>query len=197
MKLSLKQIILLIFITLIAISFVAVFLILNRSTASLTDAQKQQALTKILGRPVVLKDKAIVTGDVLYKGKYYSFLYPEAATKYNSAQTNTSLESFKFDLSSPRIYAVTEVVAAGNSQRLLDDNSGIRLREVQNAIYQQATVSANGKSGLSFEKNDADGVEKTAFFLVNGKYYSFSLVGSDKSSIEDLFVKIITSLKFL
>jgi hypothetical protein len=196
MKLSLKRIILLILLALIFVSFVSSFLILNRSTTSLTDTQKQQALTKILGRPVLLKDKATVAGKVLYKGKYYSFLYPEAATKYNSSQANTSLESFKFDLSSPRIYAVTEVVAAGNNQKL-DDNSGIRLREVQNAIYQQATVSADGKSGLSFEKNDADGVEKTAFFLVNGKYYSFSLVGNDKSSIEDLFVKIIASLKFL
>ena len=197
MKFSLKRIILLILSVIIVTLFVTVFLILNRSTAGLTDTQKQQALTKILGRPVLLKDKAIVAGDVLYKGKYYSFLYPEAATKYNSAQVDTSLESFKFDLSSPRIYAVTEVVAAESNQRVLDDNSSIRLREVQNTIYHQATVRADGESGVSFERNDADGAEKTAFFLVNGKYYSFSLVGNDKQSIEDLFVKIIASLKFL
>jgi hypothetical protein len=192
-----KKIILSIFLLLIVGLFIAAFLILNRSTTNLSEAQKEQDLTKILGRPVVLKDQAIVTGDVLYKGKYYSFLYPKAATKYTSAQVDTSLESFKFDMSSPRIYAVSEVMAAANNQKLLDDNSDIRLREVQDTIYQQASISADGQTGLAFEKNDADGVEKSAFFLVNGKYYSISLVGSDKPSIDDLFTKIIASLKFL
>jgi len=193
-----KKIILALFLIVIAIFFIAVFLILNRSSRGLTDAEKAQDLSKILGRPVVLKDKTVVTGDILYKGKYYSFLYPEAATKYSAnADKDTSLESFRFDLGSPHIYIVTEANVATPGQKLLDDNSGVRLREVQSTIYQQATISAAGQSGLAFSKNNVDGVEKSGFFLVNGKYYSISLVGSDKSAIDDLFTKIITSLKFL
>jgi hypothetical protein len=192
-----KKIIFAIFLLLLAALLIIVFLILNRSANGLTQAEENQDLTRILGHPASLKDKVIPTGNVLFKGKYYSFAYPASATKYKPNQVDTSLESFDFDMSSPRIYAVSEVIAATPMQKKLDDNSGVRMRQAQSSLYQQSAITADNQPGLSFEKNDTDGVEKSGFFLVNGKYYSFSLVGSDKQSIDGLFLQLMSSLKFL
>ena len=57
MKLSFKRIFWLSLVAVIALLFIAVFIILNRPAKSLTESEKQQALTKILGRPVVLNEK--------------------------------------------------------------------------------------------------------------------------------------------
>jgi hypothetical protein len=198
MKLSLKRILLIAFLVLIAVFLVIVFIILDRPTRSLTEAEKQEALLNILGRPVQLTDKSVPTGSVIYQGKYYTFMYPKAATKYESQlQQNSYLEGFKFDLADPKIYTVTEVDTAPSPRAVLSDNTGVRIRLIQNDIYREATISADNQTGLSFEKNNADGVEKTGFFLVNGRYYSFSFNGSDQQAIEALFQEVISTLKFL
>jgi hypothetical protein len=197
MKLSPKRIFLIVLLIFIAVFLIVVFAILNRPTRSLTEAEKQEALLNILGRPVQLTDKSVPTGSVIYQGKYYTFMYPKAATKYEpQLQQNTYLEGFKFDLADPKIYTVTEVDKAP-PQAVLSDNTGVRMRLMQNDIYREATISADNQTGLSFEKNNADGVEKTGFFLVNGRYYSFSFNGSDQQAIEALFQEVISTIKFL
>jgi hypothetical protein len=197
MKLSPKRIFLIVLLIFITVFLIVIFAILNRPTRSLTEAEKQEALLNILGRPVQLMDKSVPTGSVIYQGKYYTFMYPKAATKYEpQLQQNTYLEGFKFDLADPKIYTVTEVDKAP-LQAVLSDNTGVRMRLMENDIYKEATISADNQTGLSFEKNNADGVEKTGFFLVNGRYYSFSFNGSDQQAIEALFQEVISTLKFL
>jgi len=197
-----KKIILIIFLLLIASLILIVFNTLNHPSKSLTESQKQQALKNILGRPVVLTEKLAVTGNVLHKGKYVSFMYPKVAkefvAQYNGAAVELpDLESFGFDLKDPRAHVFTAVLD-GSSLTNLTDNPSVSLRQSQSGIYHQLTVTADGQSGLAFEKYDITaGYEKTGFFLVNGKIYSFSVQSADQQTEADLFNKIISTTKFL
>jgi hypothetical protein len=202
MKLSFKRIFGLILLVIIIIVFVAAFIILNRSATPLTEAEKQQALTKILGRPVVLNEKKVPIGDILYKGKYISFLYP-AAAEINTPQINgipiesKNLEDFYFSVGEdPRIYATITVSQASPVEASITDDPGVRLRQSQKDIYKQTEVTVDGQHGLSFETGDQV-IEKIAFFFINNRIYTFSVSGSDRKSMTDLYNKIILSLKFL
>jgi len=184
----------------IALIIVVVFSILNRSTATLSEKEKEQALSKILDRPVVLKEKYIPIGDVAYKGKYMTFLYPASAVKY--VQTingkpikKSDMEYFNFDMDNPKMYIVIEVTQASFGSRIID-NSGVRMRQVDTS-YKQTKIVADGQNGLAFEKMADNSFEKTGFFLIGGKLYSFSIQSVDPKGAGDLFTKLILSLKFL
>lgn len=202
MKLSLSNIIFGIFLVLLVAVFVAGFIILNRSASPLSQKEKEQALTNILGRPVVLKEKSVPTGDVKYQGKYMSFLYPAAAEKFIPSFNGTpipskNLEDFNFSLGKdPRIDMTTTVSKASSVETGVADDPGVRLRQSQKDTYKQTEVIADNQHGLSFEKNDQV-IEKTAFFFVNNKIYAFSVSGSDQKNVTALYNKIILSLKFL
>lgn len=197
-----KKIISAAFFLLIIGCFVAAFMLLNRSADPLTQSEKQQALSKILGRPVVLKEKKVATGDILYKGKYISFLYPSAAEittpKVNGRPIPSSdLENFYFSVGdSSRINATITISRASSAETSIVDDPAVRLRQLQKDLYKQTEVTVDGQRGLEFEKNDQV-IEKIAFFFINNKIYTFAVDGSDRKSMTDLYNKIILSLKFL
>jgi hypothetical protein len=202
MKLSFKRIFWLSLVAVIALLFLAAFMLLNRSADPLTQSEKQQALSKILGRPVVLKEKKVATGDILYKGKYISFLYPAAAEittpKVNGIPVSSSdLENFYFSVGdSSHINATITITQASSAETSIVDDPAVRLRQLQKDLYKQTEVTVDGQRGLEFEKNDQV-VEKIAFFFVNNKIYTLAVDGSDRKSMMDLYNKIIPSLKFL
>jgi hypothetical protein len=70
------------------------------------------------------------------------------------------------------------------------------LRQSQKDIYKQTEVTVDNQNGLAFEKISG-GIEKTAFFFVNNKIYTFAVSGSDQQNVTQLYNKIILSLKFL
>jgi hypothetical protein len=197
-----KKIISAAFFLLIIGCFVAAFMLLNRSADPLTQSEKQQALSKILGRPVVLKEKKVATGDILYKGKYISFLYPAAAKimtpKANGILVSSSdLENIYFSVGdSARINVTITISQASSAETSIIDDPAVRLRQLQKDLYKQTEVTVDGQPGLEFEKNDQV-IEKIAFFFVNNKIYTFAVDGSDRKSMTDLYNKIILSLKFL
>lgn len=197
-----KKIISAAFFLLIIGCFVAAFMLLNRSADPLTQSEKQQALSKILGRPVVLKEKKVATGDILYKGKYISFLYPSAAEittpKVNGIPVLSSdLENIYFSVGdSSRINATITISRASSAETSIVDDPAVRLRQLQKDLYKQTEVTVDGQRGLEFEKNDQV-IEKIAFFFINNKIYTFAVDGSDRKSMTDLYNKIILSLKFL
>jgi hypothetical protein len=177
-----------------------VFFILNRSTATLSEKEKEQALSKILDRPVVLKEKNIPTGDVAYKGKYMTFSYPASAVKYvqmvnGKPIKSLDLEDFSFDMDNPKMYIVTVVLPASAASSV-SDNSGVRMRQ-SDASYKETKIAADGQNGLAFEKLADNNFEKIGFFLVGGKFYSFSIQSVDPKAAGDLFNRLILTLKFL
>lgn len=184
------------------LSILGFIFILNYPTQKLTNIQKEQALTKILGRKPNLGDKNISTGNRQYKGKYISFLYPKRAKVYTQMLNGkpikqTDLESFIFDLNDPKATVVVAVVAVGQNFKSVSDYPSVRLRQIENNIYSQDKIETDGYEGLAFTKQDIRGNEKTAFFYINSKIYSISVQGNDLIAIKDLFGKIIVSFKFL
>src|ERR1035437_5692027 len=115
--LLMKKIFLIVLLIVIALIVLISFFILNRSTATLSEKEKEQALSKILDRPVNLREKYIPSGDVTYKGKYMTFRYPASAVKYvqminGKPIKSLDLEDFSFDMDNPKIYIVTVVLSA-------------------------------------------------------------------------------------
>jgi len=197
-----KKIIFIVLFLIIIIAVFSVFMVLNRSTKPLTETEKEQALTNILGRKINLTEKVATQGYLQFKGTYVSFVYPASAKIIVSivngkVQEKSGLDQFSFSFDSPSIYAFTEVVKANSNELTLTDYPGIRLRQAEAETYKQASITADNQQGLSFEKHDNSGFEKTAFFFVNGKIYSFSVMGGDLKAVEALFNKIILSVKFL
>jgi len=197
-----KKIVLVALFLVVVIAVFSVFMVLNRTTKPLSEEEKQQALTKILGRRLNLTEKAPSQEYIQYKGKYVSFAYPSSAEKITSIingkeQEKSGLEQFSFNFDSPKVYTFFEVIQANSNELTLTDYPSVRLRQVQSEIYSEASVTADNRQGLSFEKHDNSGFEKTAFFFVNGRIYSFSVMGGDLKAVETLFNKLISSIKFL
>ncbi|HUD04380.1 MAG TPA: hypothetical protein VMR59_00110 [Patescibacteria group bacterium] len=197
MKLS--RIILLIFLSLIVVTGLIIFLVLNHSAKSLTDAEKEAALVNILGRkPILTNNEA--TGTVLYNGQYASFSYPAKAIVYtykdpNIVKNKSELEMFSFDINNPRL--IFNFSISDNSGNLADakDSSGAIFRENQVNGYSQSEVVIGGAKGLVFAKA-GEHPEKTGFWLTNNKLYALSVTGSDYQEVVNLFDGITTSLKF-
>ena len=90
----------------------------------------------------------------------------------------------------------TEVLQAPEVVKSLDDFPAVRLRE-QDSTYRQSQITADNNQGLSFERMEDFSFEKTGFFLVNERIYTFSVIGGDEQTVLSLFEKMIGSLKFL
>jgi hypothetical protein len=199
MKFSLSRVILIILLILVAAICLVVFLVLNHSAKSLTQAEKEAALTNILGRQPILTNNE-PTGTVQYKGKYATFSYPAKAVVYtykdpNIVKNKSELEMFSFDINNPRL--IFNFSVSDNSGSIADakDISGAIFRENQVNGYSQSELSINGAKGPVFAKQGAQ-AEKTGFWLVNNKLYTFSVTGSDYEEVVNLFDAITASLEF-
>ena len=170
---------------------------------SLSEQEKERNLAKILGREPNLNGKPIRQGDVLHQGKYASFYYPAQSVIYHQMlngkeiDNKATLEFFEFDMEEPRLLAVTAVIQVSSVIRGVTDFPGVRLRQSQPEIYQQSDLMANGQSGLVFEKKDSTGYERSAFFYINGRIYSFSVQSANRNKLTEIFNKIMLTLKFL
>lgn len=196
-----KRFIILVLVVFLIVFIIITFLFLNHSPKNLSNAQKEAAIAKILGRKPNLTNNT-KTGDTQYKGKYVSFTYPAAAVIYTQMLNGkpveqTNLEYFSFDLSSPKLVFSMEVIQVSQSVQVLEDYPGVKLREIENDIYAKKEVSADDKNGLVFERISDNGFEKTAFFYLGGKIFSLTVSGSDQKTGEQLYMKVISSLKFL
>jgi hypothetical protein len=183
------------------VAMLSVFLILNRTTKTMSKAESEAALAKMLGRKPNLDVKNTPTGNVLYKGKYVSFMYPAIATIYTyrdpaAASDKTEIENFSFDISDPRLVCNFSVEQNLSNNISLDDISGVRLREDKSRGYQQSEILADGQKGLAFTQS-GDQSEKSGFFIVNSKIYSLSVTGNDIKEVVNLFDNIIKTLQFV
>jgi hypothetical protein len=128
-------------------------------------------------------------------------LYPAAAEtvipKLNGTPIpSQNLEDFYLSFGSEsHIDVAVTVIQASSVETTISDYPGVRLRQSEKDVYKQTEVTADNQHGLSFEKNDQS-IEKTAFFFINNKIYTFSVSGSDQKNVTELYNKIILSLKF-
>jgi hypothetical protein len=198
MKLSLGRFIIIALISLIVFISVALFIILNRSTKPLNEAEKEAALINILGRKPILNNN-VATGNAQYEGKYAGFNYPAKAVIYtykdpNIVKNNSELEMFSFDINNPHLifnYSVSD-----NSGGMLSakDSSGAIFRLDKSNGYSQSEVSIGQTQGFVFAKQGAQS-EKTGFWLVNNRLYTLSVTGSDYQKVVNLFDSIIVSVE--
>src|SRR5690242_12112836 len=120
-----KKLLAFILITLLIIFIIVAYNYLNSPVKSLTDKQKTQALTNILGRKPNLTD-ATAKGNKTYNGKFASFLYPASSVIYkyidpNLAKDHSVLETFSFDISNPRLIFNYSVISYTNTVLKVSD----------------------------------------------------------------------------
>jgi hypothetical protein len=200
-----KKILILIIIIFLVILAVFAYIMLNKSAQGLSQAQRDAALAKLLGRKLNLSDKAPSKEYIPYKGKYVSFMYPKDATPFDEQNkpegayfAPNALESFTFSLSNPFLWASIEVLPMNTGTKSLEDYSGIIVRKLDPNTYKQSNISIAGKKGLQFDKKTvSSGSDKAAFFLVNSRIYVVYVSGSSANDLLILFNKLTSSLKFL
>jgi hypothetical protein len=203
MKLSLKKALTLTLLCLIIVSLVSAFLLLNRTASPLSEAEKKKVLQKLSGAQAGLVQRVALKGYKTYNGKFYSFSYPAAGLKYDpkNSQNQDILEEFSFQIKDfPKVYFYSEVKTAQWYLKTIADYSGISFRLSNPTVYTKKTISINGQSGLVFIKSnlsDSEVFEKTAYFLVNKKIYSFTCQSADEQVNEEIFNRLLASVKFL
>lgn len=166
-------------------------------TSALSKDQKNQALKNILGRSVrdaSQKDERWKT----YEGKYFSFSYPAYASLYDRKNENieknkTIIEHFRIDTFEPRFMFVATVFKL--DIKSLDEFSGVVIRRREKDVYEETESSVGEKEAVTFVKK-ADKAEKATFVFDDGKLYSFVASASHFSEAEEVYDRILSSVKF-
>lgn len=177
---------------------------LNQEVQPLTKEQKKQALEQMLGRSVK-GEKVIPTGEKIYEGKFLSLSYPAYAKAYDRDNPNITkntklLEYLRLDSEEPKFKFVVMVQGA-DSDAVLEEFSGVKVRR-QDKLYQETSIVIDSREGTLFIKTKdgvdpaSGGAERSSFFLINGKSYSFSITGVDASELEKVYEEIMKSVKF-
>lgn len=197
-----KKVIAVLLLIAILAGIVSIFYFLNKPSREMSKQEKESAVAKILGRKPNFTAKDAPAGDAEFKGKYISFMYPAVATIRKQLLNGeelpyTGLELFLFSIESPKLSFSAEVLEAPKNVASLNDYPSVRLRQIQANLYDQKDVFVGNTKGLAFDKQSQTGFEKTGFFFLNNRIYSFSIQGSDSKAAGELFNKIIASLKFL
>jgi hypothetical protein len=166
---------------------------------NLTQAERDKALTKMLGRKVELSPTTASTAWVKHTGKYLSLLRPQAATEYTAdkaeiAKNTTILEKIDFGQTHPRLTIVVLVTNANGATKV-DDASGVGLRKNQPKEYTQKPVKIGPYNGLRFVKKD--GTEDTSFLYANGRFYSFAVSGGQGVDLEDTTNRLLESVELI
>jgi hypothetical protein len=172
------------------------FFSLSQKPPPLSSEQKREGLENILGRKI-RAPKDIPAGNIDYKGKYFSLSYPAYASAYDRRQDpniqNKQITDFlRLDSEEPKFRFVA-MVAVQDGLADIGELSHVRTRRQDN-LYKETEIMIGSRKGVLFLK-DQDGVERSAFFLINGKSASFSITGADPEKIGEIYGKIMSSLK--
>lgn len=167
---------------------------------TMTNEFKEKAVSKLLGRKAQLTAEPEKSGNTIYDGKYISFDYPAKAIIYtlkdpNFASSSSLLEDFSFDIKSPRLILNLAVLQNNGQLSSIDDNPGVKFRQVSPGQYRDVSTPVDGKNGRIYERSD-ENPEKTAFFLVNDRIYTIAITGSSFDEVKGLADSIFSSVKF-
>ncbi len=111
------------------------------------------------------------------------------------ASSSSLLEDFSFDIKEPRLILNMAVLKAGEKMRSVEDDSGVLFRKNNPGQYKDVSGVVNGQNGKIYERND-ENPEKTAFFLVGGRFHSISVTGNNFDDIKELADNILKTVKF-
>lgn len=189
-----KKVLLFILFCIIA-TVVFAWILLNQEPPAIGEKQKKEALENILGRNI-REEKNIPQGEKAYPGKYFSLFYPAYAQVYDRENKNIDankklLEYFRLDSEQPK-FRFMVMVEAQDRSAVLGELSAVKARR-QNRIYKEVPLTVDGSIGILFVKTQ-DGVERSSFFLKNGRSYSFVITGVDESELEKIYGQIMQSL---
>jgi hypothetical protein len=196
-----KKILVALLILLVILSLISVYIFLNYPSKNMSEAEKEAAIAKILGRKPNLTDNT-PQGETEYKGKYIYFKYPSAAIIRKQLLNGeevpyNGLELFIFKIESTKLTLYMEVIEAPTNVASLTDYPSVKLRQIQSNSYSEEDVFVGDVKGLAFAKQSTSSFDKTAFFFLNGRIYSFSFQSPDSKEVEKQFKSIISSVKFL
>lgn len=170
-----------------------VWMNLNQEPPPFTESEKKQALEEILGRAVREK-KIVPQGKNTYAGKFFSLSYSAYAKVDDKNNPNKKiLEYFGFSSEEPKFKFVV-LVKLEDESAVLEELSAVKARR-QSKLYQETPITIDGRKGALFVKT-SDGVERSSFFLKDGKSYSFSITGTDVGELERVYGKIMESVTF-
>lgn len=164
-----------------------IWILLSWEVLALDEKQKKEALESILGRKI-REEKSILQGTKVYEGKFFQLSYPAYADDKKSSDI-----VFRLDSGEPKFRFVAMVTKA-NDVAVLEELSAVRMR-TQSKLYQKLPIIVDGNAGLLFIK-ESDGTERSSFFLVNGRSFSFSITGVDALELEETYGKMMDSVKF-
>lgn len=178
------------------------YIMLNRTSQGFTQAERDKALTALLGRKLKLTDTKTDPDYTEYKGKYLSFSYPSNTKPFDDQNksdgpyySKSSLDGYIASSENPFLWMSVQVYKA--DQGGLEDYSAIRVRELDPNTYQKSDVVINGVKGLLFIKTGASiGKQKEAFCLVNEKIYMILVQSSSEDLLNTVFNKITSTIKF-
>ncbi|SRR5258708_2006362 len=167
----------------------------NPQKEALSEQTKKQALEKLLNRDPVLQDKH-PAGWKTFDGKYIHFSYPSDANVYKPAvQPATVLESFSCGLISSHILIAIQVIQPGELNSI-GGYPGVSLRQTEKDIYHGNNAIVASHQGLAFTKEGVDGVEKSAFFLLDGRVFSLVVSGYQQQEVEQYYKRVLASTSF-
>lgn len=194
-----KKIIVLFLLIASLIAVTIVYNYLNRSSTPMSEAEKEAAIGKILGRKPNLEESK-VKGDVTYNGKYVSFVYPGSATIEKQLLNGKEmpydgLERFIFKMNEPKVRVYVEVIEKPRNVTSLSDYPSVKLRQLEPNLYDQKDIFAGDVQGLSFTAQGNLNYEIASFFLYKGRIYSFSFTGAGSKNVDEVYKKVMTSAK--
>ncbi len=168
---------------------------LNPEAPPISEEQKKKVIEQTLGRSLK-QEKNIPQGEQSYEGKFLFLNYPAYARLYDKKNPNITnntklIEYFRLDSEEPKFKFIV-LVKSEDGNTVLEELSGVKVRR-QSKIYQELVTTVDGQQGALFIKNN-DGVERSSFFLINRRSYSFVITGVDAGELEKIYGKIIESL---
>lgn len=182
------------FLVLLCIAFAIWIILPGKSVLSAKDEAK--ALKSLLGRSPHLIADSVSQSWITHKSQYVQFEYPTRAKVYTednkkAVQKDAALDSFSFTLLDDHLYGVVQVISF---EGRLSEYSAVNLRLLQNTLYTPLSSVSSSMDSVTFSKQQ-DMVEKSAFFQKQGKVVSVAITGYSGQKVDDLFQKILLTLK--
>lgn len=173
-------------------SILLVIWFLSPDKSVLSASDKSQALKTLLGRDPHLTIPITSNNWIVYKNQYLQFAYPSWVKVYTTdntkAKTGNTLDSFAFADLNTHVSATIQVVSF---TRQLPEYPAVNLRLQEKDVY---TTTKNENTEVAFSKKQ-DMVERSSFFLKDGKVTSVAVTGYDDMSVTPLYTHILATLK--
>lgn len=176
---------------------VGMYFFFSAHQRSLSAKEKIHAMKHLIGHDPILSDNPARNTWVEHTGRYVTFSYPGATTIYpvttDMIPARNSLEIFMFQSENPKYFFGTEVLQAQDIAAY-SDIPGVIMRRNNKNDYTETEGAYKNISFPIFTKMQNQSVEKTAFILINGKEYTFSITSANPNVLS-IFDAVLQSMQ--